>query len=140
MTGGEKTSVPNSRCAQAWKPSSQHAGEKRGVAGLLLGRTERAARAADPRKASRNSLGCRTGACIEAWGFRSPRVSWVWGLMGAGKARPGVEGGSLISPGTRAWQVGTLGRDLGDKGLWHPSPGGEEGQAQGSRLSRTRKD
>ena len=28
-------------CAQAWKPSSQHAGEKRGVAGLLLGRTER---------------------------------------------------------------------------------------------------
>ena len=30
--------------AQAWKPSSQHAGEKRGVAGLLLGRTERAAR------------------------------------------------------------------------------------------------
>ena len=24
-------------CAQAWKPSSQHAGEKRGVAGLLLG-------------------------------------------------------------------------------------------------------
>ena len=30
-------------CAQAWKPSSQHAGEKRGVAGLLLGRTERAA-------------------------------------------------------------------------------------------------
>ena len=26
-------------CAQAWKPSSQHAGEKRGVAGLLLGRT-----------------------------------------------------------------------------------------------------
>ena len=33
--------------AQAWKPSSQHAGEKRGVAGLLLGRTERAARAAE---------------------------------------------------------------------------------------------
>ena len=33
--------------AQAWKPGSQHAGEKRGVAGLLLGRTERAARAAD---------------------------------------------------------------------------------------------
>ena len=32
---------------QAWKPSSQHAGEKRGVAGLLLGRTERAARAAE---------------------------------------------------------------------------------------------
>ena len=28
--------------AQAWKPGSQHAGEKRGVAGLLLGRTERA--------------------------------------------------------------------------------------------------
>ena len=27
--------------------SSQHAGEKRGVAGLLLGRTERAARAAE---------------------------------------------------------------------------------------------
>ena len=26
-------------CAQAWKPGSQHAGEKRGVAGLLLGRT-----------------------------------------------------------------------------------------------------
>ena len=24
--------------AQAWKPGSQHAGEKRGVAGLLLGR------------------------------------------------------------------------------------------------------
>ena len=24
-------------CAQAWKPSSQHAGETRGVAGLLLG-------------------------------------------------------------------------------------------------------
>ena len=34
-------------CAQAWKPGSQHAGEKRGVAGLLLGRTERAARAAE---------------------------------------------------------------------------------------------
>ena len=34
-------------CAQAWKPRSQHAGEKRGVAGLLLGRTERAARAAE---------------------------------------------------------------------------------------------
>ena len=33
--------------AQAWKPGSQHAGEKRGVAGLLLGRTERAARAAE---------------------------------------------------------------------------------------------
>ena len=33
-------------CAQAWKPSTQHAGEKRGVADLLLGRTERAARAA----------------------------------------------------------------------------------------------
>ena len=33
--------------AQAWKPSSQHAGEKSGVAGLLLGRTERAARAAE---------------------------------------------------------------------------------------------
>ena len=32
---------------QAWKPSSQHAGEKRGLAGLLLGRTERAARAAE---------------------------------------------------------------------------------------------
>ena len=30
-----------------WKPGSQHAGEKRGVAGLLLGRTERAARAAE---------------------------------------------------------------------------------------------
>ena len=28
-------------------PGSQHAGEKRGVAGLLLGRTERAARAAE---------------------------------------------------------------------------------------------
>ena len=28
-------------CAQAWKPSSQHAGEKRGVAGLLLGRTDK---------------------------------------------------------------------------------------------------
>ena len=34
-------------CAQASKPSSQHTGEKRGVAGLLLGRTERAARAAE---------------------------------------------------------------------------------------------
>ena len=33
--------------AQAWKPGSQHAGEKRGVAGLLLGRTEPAARAAE---------------------------------------------------------------------------------------------
>ena len=33
--------------AQAWKPTSQHAREKRGVAGLLLGRTERAARAAE---------------------------------------------------------------------------------------------
>ena len=32
---------------QAWKPGSQHAGEKRGGAGLLLGRTERAARAAE---------------------------------------------------------------------------------------------
>ena len=30
-------------CAQAWKPGSQHAGEKRGVAGLLLGRTQREA-------------------------------------------------------------------------------------------------
>ena len=30
-------------CAQAWKPGSEHAREKRGVAGLLLGRTERAA-------------------------------------------------------------------------------------------------
>ena len=29
------------------KVGSQHAGEKRGVAGLLLGRTERAARAAE---------------------------------------------------------------------------------------------
>ena len=29
------------------EPGSQHAGEKRGVAGLLLGRTERAARAAE---------------------------------------------------------------------------------------------
>ena len=28
------------KCAQAWKPSSQHAGEKRGVAGLLLGISE----------------------------------------------------------------------------------------------------
>ena len=27
-------------CAQAWKPSSQYAGEKRGVAGLLLGRLD----------------------------------------------------------------------------------------------------
>ena len=27
-------------CAQAWKPGSQHAGEKRGVAGLLLGLRE----------------------------------------------------------------------------------------------------
>ena len=34
-------------CAQAWKPSSQQAVEKRGVAGMLLGRTERAARAAE---------------------------------------------------------------------------------------------
>ena len=34
-------------CAQAWKPSSQQAGEKRGVAGLLLGRTVRAARASE---------------------------------------------------------------------------------------------
>ena len=32
---------------RTWKPGSQHAGEKRGVAGLLLGRTERAARAAE---------------------------------------------------------------------------------------------
>ena len=32
---------------QAWKPSSQHAGEKRGVAGLFLGRTERADRTAE---------------------------------------------------------------------------------------------
>ena len=32
---------------QAWKPGSQQAGEKIGVAGLLLGRTERAARAAE---------------------------------------------------------------------------------------------
>ena len=28
-------------CAQAWKPGSQHAGEKRGVAGLLLGTLEK---------------------------------------------------------------------------------------------------
>ena len=34
-------------CWRTWKPRSQHAGEKRGVAGLLLGRTERAARAAE---------------------------------------------------------------------------------------------
>ena len=33
--------------ATSWKPGSQHAGEKRGLAGLLLGRTERAARAAE---------------------------------------------------------------------------------------------
>ena len=33
--------------ADTWKPGYQHAGEKRGVAGLLLGRTERAARAAE---------------------------------------------------------------------------------------------
>ena len=42
--------IPNGHrvlCAQAWKPGSQHAGEKRGVAGLLLGRTERAARAVE---------------------------------------------------------------------------------------------
>ena len=32
---------------RAWKPGSQHAREKRGVADLLLGRTERAARAAE---------------------------------------------------------------------------------------------
>ena len=48
---GDLTSLaPHERlpeCAQAWKPGSQHAGEKRGVAGLLLGRTERAARAAE---------------------------------------------------------------------------------------------
>ena len=49
---GKFPKVPGRRrgqvlCAQAWKPGSQHAGEKRGVAGLLLGRTERAARAAE---------------------------------------------------------------------------------------------
>ena len=39
LTGANQAAI----CAQAWKPGSQHAGEKRGVAGLLLGRTERAA-------------------------------------------------------------------------------------------------
>ena len=39
--------VPGELDRRAWKPGSQHAGEKRGVAGLLLGRTERAARAAE---------------------------------------------------------------------------------------------
>ena len=39
--------INQTKKAQAWKPGSQHAGEKRGVAGLLLGRTERAARAAE---------------------------------------------------------------------------------------------
>ena len=33
--------------ARGFRPSGRHAGEKRGVAGLLLGRTERAARAAE---------------------------------------------------------------------------------------------
>ena len=42
-----KCGVESALLSQAWKPSSQHAGEKRGVAGLLLGRTERAARAAE---------------------------------------------------------------------------------------------
>ena len=32
--------LPSIFPTQAWKPGSQHAGEKRGVAGLLLGRTD----------------------------------------------------------------------------------------------------
>ena len=43
MIGGDKRRARSS----GWKPGSQHAGEKRGVVGLLLGRTERAARAAE---------------------------------------------------------------------------------------------
>ena len=51
------TEVPGQvLCAQAWKPSSQHAGEKRGVAGLLLGRTdelpERRSSSSAPRRGS----------------------------------------------------------------------------------------
>ena len=47
LMGTDISKVKRSFSAQAWKPGSQHAGEKRGVAGLLLGRTERAARAAE---------------------------------------------------------------------------------------------
>ena len=45
--GSPRVTTHGMLCAQAWKPSSQDAGEERGVAGLLLGRTERAARAAE---------------------------------------------------------------------------------------------
>ena len=45
-------------CAQAWKPSSQHAGEKRGLAGLLLGRTERAVVGVGPSVTSPRAQPC----------------------------------------------------------------------------------
>ena len=50
------------------KPGSQHAGEKRGVAGLLLRRTERAARAADAQTHS--------GCCPDKTLKRLRRGSW----------------------------------------------------------------
>ena len=56
-------------CAQAWNPGSQHAGEKRGVAGLLLGRTERAARAAELQA-------LRPGAIAQSPG-REAAVAWA---------------------------------------------------------------
>ena len=38
-SGGSRGCQSLMRRYQAWKPGSQHGGEKRGVAGLLLGRT-----------------------------------------------------------------------------------------------------
>ena len=52
-----------------WKASSQHAGEKRGVAGLLLGRTERAARAAELQL-------CAPGAIAQSPG-REAALAWA---------------------------------------------------------------
>ena len=54
-------------CAQAWKPGSQHAGEKRGVAGLFLGRTERAARAAELHRTCWARLYCSGGCAANAY-------------------------------------------------------------------------
>lgn len=79
-------------------------------------------------------LGCRMGTCIEAWGVQSPQSELGVGSQGAGEAGPGSEGNFLISPGTGARQAGALGGALG-QGALASLPGGEEGQAQGSRLS-----
>ena len=69
--------------AQAWKPGSQHAGEKRGVAGLLLGRTERAARAAELQ------------LCAQARERRAPAERLLW----PGRASPSAPQLLAFSPG-----------------------------------------